>query len=87
MKTDELVIPVDRHAAPRAMWSSGMKCAWISWTVVDEGILRLDMPADDCCDMRGAIKAAQVLCPLVWRIDTYSGGKLDIVYVKTRGEW
>jgi hypothetical protein len=69
------------------MWSSGLQCGWNSWTVVDDGILRLDMPDANCCDMRGAIKAAQALCPMVWRIDTYAGGEPDTMYVERGGKW
>ena len=70
----------------RVMWSSGLQCGWISWTVVDDGILRLDMPVDNCCDMRGAIKAAEALCPMVWRIDTYAGGEPDTMYLLQPGK-
>ena len=69
------------------MWCSVLACEWISWAVVGDGILRLDMPEYQCCDMRGAIKIAQVLCPLVRRIDTYAGGALDITYSRRGGEW
>ena len=70
-----------------AMYSSSLQCGWVAWTVVDAGVLRLDMPDTNVCDMRGAIKAAEALCPMVWRIDTYSGGKPDTMYVLRRGGW
>ncbi len=79
--------PLERQVRPRAMYSSGLQCAWNSWSVVDDGILRLDMPADNCCDMDGAIKAAEALCPLVWRIDTYAGGKPDTMYLLRGSQW
>ena len=79
--------PVERHVRQRAMWSSGLQCGWTSWTVVDDGILRLDMPADNCCDMTGAVKAAEALCPLVWRIDTYAGGQPDAMYLLRDSQW
>ena len=68
-------------------WSSGLQCRWISWAVVDDNVLRLDMPDANCCDMRGAIKAAGALCPMVWRIDTYAGGKPDTTYWIRKGKW
>jgi hypothetical protein len=71
----------------KAAWSSGLKCGWTSWSVVEDGVLRLDMPADNCCDMRGAIKAAEALCPMVWRIDTYAGGRPDTMYLLSGGGW
>ena len=71
----------------RTVWSSGLQCCWISWAVVDDGILRLDMPPDNCCDMGGAIKAAEALCPCVWRIDTYAGGAPDTMYLLRNGKW
>ena len=70
-----------------AMYSSSLQCCWVAWTVVDSGILRLDMPGINVCDMRGAIKAAEALCSAVWRIDTYSGGKPDTMYVLRKGGW
>jgi hypothetical protein len=79
--------PVERRVRPRAQWSSGLQCGWISWTVVDDGILRLDMPDANCCDMRGAIKTAEALCPMVWRIDTYAGGEPDTMYLLHGSEW
>ena len=69
------------------MWSSGLQCGWTAWRVVNDGHLALDLPADNCCDMRGAIKAAEALCPLVWRIDTYAGGKPDTIYAEHKGKW
>lgn len=74
---------------PRATWSSALVCGWQAWRVVDDGHLALELPANNCCDMRGAIKTAEALCPMVWRIDTYSGGEPDMVYfldTKT-GKW
>ena len=62
-------------------------CGWISWSVVDDGILRLDMPKNNCCDMGGAIEIAKTICPSVWRIDTYSGGKPDVMYMKKNSGW
>ena len=77
----------ERKVDPRAMWSSNLMCGWISWTVVDDGILRLDMPKNNCCDMGGAIKVAEALCPSVWRIDTYAGGKPDTMYLIDGTGW
>jgi hypothetical protein len=71
----------------RSTWSSRLKCGWISWSVVDDGILRLDMPPDHCCDMRGAIRSAEDLCPMVWRIDTYAGGEPDTIYLRRGDKW
>lgn len=76
-----------RELGSRPIWSNGLKCCWLSWTAVDDGILRLNLPESHCCDMRGAIKAAEGLCPGVWRIDTYAGGKPDIMYLKQGREW
>ena len=65
----------------KAIWSGALQCGWIAWRVVDDGHLALDLPAHNCCDMRAAIEAAQKLCPMVWRIDTYSGDEADTKYV------
>jgi hypothetical protein len=85
--TQAVGAPLKRQVRPRAQWSSGLQCGWISWTVVDDGILRLDMPDANCCDMGGAIKAAQALCPMVWRIDTYAGGEPDTMYLARGSKW
>ena len=71
----------------RSTYSSKLKCRWSAWQVLDDGHLRLEMPAGSVCDMRGAIKMAEALTPLVWRIDTYSGGKPDTIYVIRGAEW
>ena len=76
-----------RQHNPSSNWSSGLQCDWVAWRVVDSGILRLDMPDFECCDMSGAIKTAKALCPTVRRIDTYSGGKLDTMYVMESDKW
>lgn len=72
---------------PRPIWSSDLQCEWSSLSVVDDGIIRLDMPHENCCDMNGVIKVAQAIHPVVFRIDTYSGGKPDTMYVKIRNKW
>ena len=64
----------------KAIWSGSLHCNWIAWRVVAEGHLALDLPVHNCCDMRGAIEAAQKLCPMVWRIDTYSGAEASTRY-------
>ena len=74
-------------ASPRVMWSSSLQCAWISWTVLNDGALRLDVPDHHCCDMSGAILMAEALCPLVWRVEIYADGKLDMIYVHHGGKW
>ncbi len=70
-----------------SMYSSALKCAWSRWSVVDAGILRLDMPEHQVCSMEGAIKQAEALCPMVWRIDTYSNGKPDTMYIFRNNQW
>ena len=79
--------PLERSVRPHAMWSSDLQCAWTAWRVVDDGHLAVDLPVANCCDMRGAIKAAKSLCPLVWRIDTFTGGEADTTYFLHGGNW
>jgi hypothetical protein len=71
------------------MWSDLLKCRWTAWRVVANGHLALDMPPDNCCDMCGAIKVAQSLCPTVRRIDTFVDGEPDTSYTTKAGtsEW
>lgn len=70
----------------RHMWSDSLVCHWISWTIEWDGFLRLDLPKDNCCNMRGAIKTAEAICPMVFRIDVYAGGKLDVTYSRANAE-
>ena len=85
------VMPILREAlrpfAVRATYSTRMKCGWSSWRVVDDGHLALEMPAGQCCDMNAAIEIAEFLCPSVWCIDTFSGGRKDTMYVLTANGW
>jgi hypothetical protein len=62
--------------------SAVLHCSWTAWRVIDDGILALDMPENNCCDMRGAIKIAEAIHPFVWKIETFEGGRPDIVYIK-----
>jgi hypothetical protein len=58
------------------------------WRVLNNGELALDMPADCCCDMRGAIKIAKNIMPTVWRIATFADNQPDIEYrLRFDGEW
>jgi hypothetical protein len=62
-------------------------CFWSSWEVVDDGILRLNVLKENCCDMGGAIRAAEHLCPSVWRIDVYADDIPDVMYFRAGGNW
>lgn len=77
------------RAEGRSMWSNDLMCRWISWSIEWDGFLRLDLPEDNCCDMRGAIKIAEAICPMVYRIDVYVGDKLDITYsqANSKAKW
>lgn len=66
-------------------WSSALQCSWKAWRVEDDGHLILELPDGHRCDMRGTIKTAEALCPLVWRIDVISGDEPDIVYFQEAG--
>jgi hypothetical protein len=50
---------------------------------------RLDFPEANCCDMTGAVGIFMAIDPEVRVIDTYAGGKADVLYRrgKERGEW
>ena len=72
---------------PSSTWSEDLVCNWISWSVVKDGHLRLDMPELNCCDMKGAIKMAETLCPEVSCIDTFQAGKPDTSYLFVGGKW
>lgn len=69
------------------VFSDVLMCQWKKWEVVSPSFLRLTMYRGDCCDMDGCIKIASILCPEVVTIETYSGAKLDTVYLKEHGQW
>jgi hypothetical protein len=64
-----------------------LQCRWRAWRVIRAGELALDMPADNCTDMGGAIEIATVLCPGVRRIATFADGKPDTEYRLVGGQW
>jgi len=47
----------------------------------------LCMPELCCCDMSGCIRVFQAIDPDVRRVDTISGDKADVVYMKNEGKW
>jgi len=61
-------------------WNEDLQCHWNAWRVIGRRHLVLELPAQNCCDMRGAIKIAQYLCPDVDKIDTYCAGIPDTRY-------
>lgn len=68
-------------------YSSKLKCPFNGWRVIADGELALDLPADVCCDMGGAIEIAEKVMPAVWRIATFAGGTLDTEYRLECGKW
>ena len=69
-------------------YSKILQTTFNGWRVLSDGELALDMPADCCCDMRGAIKIAENIMPAVWRIATFAGNQPDIEYrLCFDGEW
>jgi len=67
--------------------SHDLQCQWSSWRVVSPTRIALHMPEDNCCDMSGAIRLAQILLPGCRRIDTYAGDKRDTVYTLNDYGW
>ena len=61
-------------------WNEDLVCHWSAWRVISEQHLVLELPSENVCDMGGAIKIAQSLCPDVDTIDVYSGDVLDVQY-------
>lgn len=70
-----------------SQYSEELKCSWISWRPIGHGHLALDMPEDNCCDMRAAVIMAAALMPRISRITTFSGGVADTQYQLRNGEW
>ena len=78
------------EAEPKSMFNRDLQCGWISWRVVDDnGWLHLSVPEGECPNMSSAVKIAEMLCPIVWRVDVFSGKKPDTSYVKfgKNGKW
>ena len=61
-------------------WNDELQCHWSAWRVISERHLALDLPPHNSCDMSGAIRIAQFLCPDVDKIDTYHAGLPDTRY-------
>ncbi len=55
--------------------------------IVTNELVHLHFPANECCDMEGAVKLATYARPSITDIQTWSGEKRDTVYLKTAGEW
>lgn len=74
----------EREAGAR---SDELQCRWIVWRAVSDGEVALEMPPDNCCDMRGVIRVAKSIMPHVWRIATFSGGAPDTEYRLINEMW
>lgn len=61
-------------------WNEDLVCHWSAWRVISERHLVLELPSQNVCDGRGAVKIAKSLCPNVDTIDVYSGSVLDVQY-------
>lgn len=64
-----------------------LQCHWNSWRVIGSTTLALDMPKSNYCDMVGAISIGQDLMPNVAEIQTFVGGDIDTIYIKSDGGW
>jgi hypothetical protein len=60
-----------------------MLTRWLSWRVIDEFAMRLDIPPLASTDMTGCLEVATFLMPDVTRIEVYAGGIPDILYKLT----
>ena len=52
-----------------------------------DGELCLEVPKNNCPDMRGAIEIATAIMPSVFRIVVVCDGEIDVVYHGPCGEW
>ena len=69
-------------------WSAALVCNWSSIHPGDgPDVIVIQLPKNNCTDMRGAIKIARAVMPKVTTIYTVAGGKLDTLYLKTGKEW
>jgi hypothetical protein len=62
------------------VFSAKLKCFWIRWVPLTDTDLALVLPANNSCDMTGAIEVAQLLCPLVTRIEVMEERRMDVIY-------
>jgi hypothetical protein len=48
---------------------------------------RLDLPANQCCDMGGAIELFQSIDPDVQFIEVYTGKRIEVIYGRRGSKW
>ena len=70
-----------------ATYNSQIKTVWLSVRPLRDGELRIDLPAECCTDMSGAIEWAKAIMPGVYRIETYSGDRSDTTYFWDGVKW
>lgn len=68
-------------------WSDDLVCSWKKWEVVSPWVLKLTLAPGHSCDLGGCSKIASMICPSVLMIESYSGEKLDMVFLKYNGQW
>ena len=65
-----------------------MQCRFESWEVTGPRSIRLRMPNGNCCDMRAAVRIAEIILPCVQAVHTIEGGYTSTTYWKdSHGEW
>ena len=74
----------NRHG--RTAPDNRLGCNLTKMTVTSD-LAQLHFPADECCDMGGAITLATRACSTITTIQTWSGEKQDTRYQKTGDEW
>jgi hypothetical protein len=71
------------------VWHPGLQChvKGIAYDFVNRGG-RLDMSANECCDMDGCLELFRSISPEVRLIETFAGSKRDTMYLRGRdGVW
>ena len=71
------------------VFSEELQCFWLSWSVLGENVLRLDLPPGSCTDMAGAVQTGRALLPGVAEIYVFCDGKPDVCYARRaiKGSW
>ena len=69
-------------------YSRLLLCEFTSWTVLEPGVLCLDLPFGNTCDMFGAIAIALMIMDGVHTIEVWEADQFQVRYVRSRGrDW
>ena len=72
--------------AIKSTYNDQLQCEFYGWRVRRFGELELHLPIGNVCSMSGAIKQAEMLMPIVFKISVFVGTDLDVMYIMSVGK-